>query len=142
MTGKEVRRIRRRLGLSQPAFAVLVGVTANSAARWERGEMGVRESAARLMRLLDRQHASAGKPADVGQRPTAGAKAVLERERTRRRHAVDGGGDQEKSAARGAAARRALLPGAARGTADLQVGGDRRVDRERHGTKRHRSRRR
>ena len=53
MTGHEVRRIRKRLGLSQAALAKEVGVNVNSVARWERGELGIRESAARLMRLLD-----------------------------------------------------------------------------------------
>ena len=52
MTGEEVRAMRRRLGLTQIELAELVGVAPNSVARWERGEMAVRESAARLMRLL------------------------------------------------------------------------------------------
>ena len=52
MTGSEVRRIRKRLGLTQVAFADLVGVHSNSLARWERDELKVHESAARLMKLL------------------------------------------------------------------------------------------
>lgn len=52
VTGDEVRRLRKKLGLTQEGLAELVGVTANSVARWERGELGVRESAARLMRLI------------------------------------------------------------------------------------------
>jgi len=52
MMGREVRRIRKRLGLSQAALAKEVGVNVNSLARWERGELGIRESAARLMRRL------------------------------------------------------------------------------------------
>jgi transcriptional regulator with XRE-family HTH domain len=52
MTGDELRRLRRRLGFTQAQLAERVGVTANSVARWERGEMGIRESAARLIRLL------------------------------------------------------------------------------------------
>lgn len=55
MTGDEVRRLRRRLGLTQVQLAELVGVSGNSVARWERDELGVRESAARLMRLLVQQ---------------------------------------------------------------------------------------
>lgn len=43
------------MGLTQQAFGELIGVAANSVARWERGELGVRESAARLMRLLAKQ---------------------------------------------------------------------------------------
>lgn len=54
MTGEEVRRIRKRLGLTQAEFAETVGVATNSVARWERGELGIRESAARLMRLLEK----------------------------------------------------------------------------------------
>jgi DNA-binding transcriptional regulator YiaG len=52
MTGREVRLLRDRLGLTQADFAERVGVTRNSVARWERGEMAIRESAVRLMRLL------------------------------------------------------------------------------------------
>jgi DNA-binding transcriptional regulator YiaG len=52
MTGDEVRALRRRLKLTQVQFGELIGVAGNSVARWERGEMRVRESAARLMRLL------------------------------------------------------------------------------------------
>jgi len=61
VTGEEVRRLRSRLGLSQAQFGELVGVARNSVARWERGEMAIRESAARLMRLLARQHAATRK---------------------------------------------------------------------------------
>ncbi len=52
MTGKQVRAMRRQLRLTQKQLAEMVGVTENSVARWERGELGIRESAARLMRLL------------------------------------------------------------------------------------------
>jgi transcriptional regulator with XRE-family HTH domain len=52
MTGIELRRIRQRLGLTQAAFAKLVGVTSNSIARQERGEMGIREPLARLVMML------------------------------------------------------------------------------------------
>ncbi len=52
MTGSEVRRIRRRLGLTQTQFAKRVGVHLVTVSRWERGEMGIRESAAKLIRLL------------------------------------------------------------------------------------------
>jgi len=55
VTGDEVRRLRTRLGLTQAQLAERVGVTSNSIARWERDELGVRESAARLMRLLVQQ---------------------------------------------------------------------------------------
>lgn len=52
MTGAELRRIRKRLGLTQAQLAERVGVTRNSVARQERGEIGIREPLARLIRLL------------------------------------------------------------------------------------------
>jgi len=52
MTGAEVRRLRRRLGLTQVQLAERVGVNPITVSRWERGAMGIRESAARLIRLL------------------------------------------------------------------------------------------
>ena len=55
MTGAELRRIRQQLGLTQAALAELVGVTPNSIARQERGELGIRESQARLIQLLATQ---------------------------------------------------------------------------------------
>lgn len=52
MTGSEVRRIRKRLGLTQARFAKLVGVHFVTVSRWEKGVLGIRESAARLIKLL------------------------------------------------------------------------------------------
>ncbi len=52
MTGREVRRVRRALSLTQREFAKLVGVTANTVARWERDELTIGSTAAILMRLL------------------------------------------------------------------------------------------
>ena len=52
MTAKELRVIRKKLKLTQQQFADLVGVTRNSIARQERGELGIRESLARLIRVL------------------------------------------------------------------------------------------
>jgi len=65
VTGVELRRLRRRLGLTQAQLATLVGVHANSIARQERDEMGIRESQARLIKLLA---ASAPRPARRSQR--------------------------------------------------------------------------
>ncbi len=48
----DVRELRRELGLSQSAFARLVGVAPNTVARWERGELGMRPTTARLIELL------------------------------------------------------------------------------------------
>ena len=55
MTGKELKSIRKSLGLTQADFAALVGVAPNSIARQERGEMGIREPLARLVRLMAKQ---------------------------------------------------------------------------------------
>lgn len=52
MTGEELHRIRQRLGLTQAQLAERLGVHWNSVARWERNEMSIRETAARLARLL------------------------------------------------------------------------------------------
>ena len=52
MRGREVRRVRKLLGLSQRAFAERVGVASNTVARWERDELTVGSTAAILIRLL------------------------------------------------------------------------------------------
>ncbi len=52
VTGNEVRRIRKQLGLTQAALAKVLGVTASTAARWEQGVFAPREPVARLLRLL------------------------------------------------------------------------------------------
>ncbi len=55
MKGKELRRIRKRLGWTQVELAKAVGLTANTIARQERGEVGVGEPQARLVKILDQQ---------------------------------------------------------------------------------------
>lgn len=52
MTGEELRRIRQRLGLTQARLAERLAVTSTTVARWERGEVPIREPMARLVRLL------------------------------------------------------------------------------------------
>ena len=47
-----MRRLRRRLGWTQVELAVALGVTANSVARWERGEVPIRPPIARLLRHI------------------------------------------------------------------------------------------
>jgi DNA-binding transcriptional regulator YiaG len=47
-----VRDTRTGMGLTQAEFAARVGVSANTAARWERGELGVRPSALRLIMMF------------------------------------------------------------------------------------------
>jgi transcriptional regulator with XRE-family HTH domain len=51
VTSAALRRLRRRLGLTQARLAAVVGVPANTIARWERGEMRMRPSMDRLVRL-------------------------------------------------------------------------------------------
>ncbi len=60
MKGGEVRRVRRRLGLTQREFAARVGVVPNTVARWERDEATVGSTAAILIRLLDQLHRKEG----------------------------------------------------------------------------------
>lgn len=52
MTATEIRALRRKLGWTQVALAEAVGVSSNTVARWERGEMGISEPAARLLRKI------------------------------------------------------------------------------------------
>jgi DNA-binding transcriptional regulator YiaG len=52
MDGKELRRIRARLQLSQSEFATLVAVTKNTVARWERDEQAIRPFVAKLIRIV------------------------------------------------------------------------------------------
>ncbi len=57
MTGIELRRLRKQLGLTQAQLAERAGVTRNTIARQERGESGIGEPLARLIRLLAAQKA-------------------------------------------------------------------------------------
>lgn len=52
MTGREFRAIRRKLAMTQAALADEIGVTSNTIARWERGEMAIYEPAARLLKRI------------------------------------------------------------------------------------------
>jgi transcriptional regulator with XRE-family HTH domain len=56
-----MRRLRRAMGLTQVELAERVGVASNSIARQERGEMGIREPLARLIRLLANNSQSAAR---------------------------------------------------------------------------------
>ena len=58
MTARELKLIRERLGWSQARLAKEVAVSPNSIARQERGEMGIRESLARLIQLVAEHHES------------------------------------------------------------------------------------
>ncbi len=52
MTGKEIRALRRKLDWTQVALAEAIGVTSNTVARWERGEMAISEPTARLLKKI------------------------------------------------------------------------------------------
>jgi transcriptional regulator with XRE-family HTH domain len=55
MTGKQVRGIRDRMGLTQAEFAERVGMTGNSVARIERGAMIVTRSMELLISFVARE---------------------------------------------------------------------------------------
>ncbi|HYG76349.1 MAG TPA: helix-turn-helix domain-containing protein [Planctomycetota bacterium] len=61
MTGKELRSIRDRLQLTQEKLARNLGVTPNTVARWERGEMTIGPTVAAAVQYLAAQ--AAAKPA-------------------------------------------------------------------------------
>jgi DNA-binding transcriptional regulator YiaG len=52
MKPQELKKIREQLGLTQAQLAELVGIAPNSIARQERGEIGIREPLARLLRMI------------------------------------------------------------------------------------------
>ena len=52
MNGQEVREIRDKLGFTQEQLAREVGVHKNTVARWERNELAIRESTARLLAFV------------------------------------------------------------------------------------------
>lgn len=52
LSGREVRFLRNELDLSQEGLAMLLGNTAQTVARWEKGETETPGSADRLIRLL------------------------------------------------------------------------------------------
>ena len=62
MTDVEIRAFRKKLGWTQVALAEAIGVTSNTVARWERGEMAISEPAARLLqKIAAEQRARIGK---------------------------------------------------------------------------------
>jgi len=52
MKGRELRRIRQRLGWTQAQMAKEAGVASNTVARWERDEMQISEPVARLIKII------------------------------------------------------------------------------------------
>lgn len=70
MTGDELRKARRRLGLTQVALAELIGTTGNTVARWERSAVPITEVAARFIRhLVSCPARKAGRARKGGARP-------------------------------------------------------------------------
>ncbi len=61
VTGRELRSIRQKLALTQAALAEAVGVTSNTMARWERGEMAISEPAARLIEKIAEERKVVGR---------------------------------------------------------------------------------
>ena len=52
MTGRELRALRVKEGLTQQQLAELTGTTRNTIARQERGESAIREPMSRLYRMV------------------------------------------------------------------------------------------
>jgi transcriptional regulator with XRE-family HTH domain len=92
MTGRELKTLREQLGWSQARLAAAVGVASNSIARQERGEMGIKESLARLIRIVAEQakhdknaaHAGPSRRA-AAHKPTKGSGTTRAESKGRRR---------------------------------------------------------
>jgi transcriptional regulator with XRE-family HTH domain len=56
MKATELHRLRKVLGLTQAELAKVVGVTSNAIALAERGERGIGEPLARLIKMLVQVH--------------------------------------------------------------------------------------
>ncbi len=53
MTGKDIRRIRRAMGLTQSQLAKRLGITSTSVARMERGEQKIMQVTTLAVKYLD-----------------------------------------------------------------------------------------
>ncbi len=51
----DVRRIRSRTRMSQPVFAIMVGVGSSTVAQWEQGNKKPSGASARLLDVIDRK---------------------------------------------------------------------------------------
>lgn len=56
LSGPEVRFLRKEMDLSQGGIAAMLGVDAQTVARWEKGQTDVPGPADRLIRVLYREH--------------------------------------------------------------------------------------
>ena len=61
MTGEQLKKIRGKLGWTQAQMAAAVGLTRNTIARQERGEVGVQGPLARLVTILEQQKRKGGR---------------------------------------------------------------------------------
>lgn len=52
MNGKQLRKQRKARGLTQVQLAKYIGVAPNTVARWERGELPIREPIEKLIQLM------------------------------------------------------------------------------------------
>ena len=52
MKGQQLRRLRTRMKLTQKELGIKLGVTENTVARWERGEVPINETAVKLVKIL------------------------------------------------------------------------------------------
>ena len=52
MTGKNLRRIRQRLEMTQSKMGIAIGMRKNSVARMERGEMPIRKTTVMAVKYL------------------------------------------------------------------------------------------
>ncbi|PYM27936.1 MAG: transcriptional regulator [Candidatus Rokuibacteriota bacterium] len=59
MTPGAVRSLRKQLGLTQAAFAALLGVHKITVAKWEAGTKGMSATTKRLLQILAQQGAQA-----------------------------------------------------------------------------------
>jgi DNA-binding transcriptional regulator YiaG len=56
LDGQEVRFLRKEMDLSQGGLAVMLGLDAQTVARWEKGQTEIPGPADRLIRVLYREH--------------------------------------------------------------------------------------
>jgi DNA-binding transcriptional regulator YiaG len=68
MTPGAVRRLRKRLGLTQSSFAALLGIHKITVAKWEAGTKGMSATTERLLRVLATQGAKALTPRRPGRK--------------------------------------------------------------------------
>jgi DNA-binding transcriptional regulator YiaG len=62
VTPDTVRKLRKRLGLTQSSFAALLGVHKITVAKWESGMKGMSATTERLLRIIAQQGAGALAP--------------------------------------------------------------------------------